>query len=137
MSLDCSQSKLPGNVSDAPSAPIVMEGQERGSGEGLGERLAALQPLGAERKVARAGKHPLPRVNGHRSSGCRPPSRPALDISIMQSLATCVVVLKEKENMDASEQFLEKRIGTSEWVLWGCSVASYKEDFLGALSVEV
>ena len=103
MSLDRSQSKLPGNVLDAPSAPIVMEVQERGSGEGLGERLATVQPLGAERKATRAGKHPLQGVNGHRSSACRPPSLPALDISIMQSSATCVVVLKEKENTDESE----------------------------------
>lgn len=89
MSLDCSQSKLPGNVLDAPTAPIVMEVQERGTEEGLGECLATLQPLGAERKVTRAGKHPLQGVNGHRSSACRPPSQPALDISIMKSLATC------------------------------------------------
>lgn len=32
---------------------------------------------------------------------------------------------------------LEKRAGTSEGVLWGRTVGSYKEDFLGALSVEV
>ena len=82
MSLGCSQSELPRDVLDAPSAPTVMEVQERGSGECLGERLAALQPLGAERKVTRAGKHPLQGVNGHRSSACRPPSRPALDIAL-------------------------------------------------------
>ena len=33
MSLDCSQSKLPGNVLDVPSAPFVTEVEERGTGE--------------------------------------------------------------------------------------------------------
>ena len=60
MSLDCSQSKLPGNVLDVPSAPFVTEVEERGTGESWRESLAALQPLGAERRrqVGWLGKSP-------------------------------------------------------------------------------
>lgn len=60
MSPDCSRSKLPGSVVDVPSARVVMEVEERGTGQSLRERLAALRPLGAEqrRQEGRLGKSP-------------------------------------------------------------------------------
>ena len=55
---------------DVPPAPVVMEVEERGTGQSLRECLAALQPLGAERRrqEGRLGKSPrrLDRLCGSR-----------------------------------------------------------------------
>ena len=87
MSPDCSRSKLPGNVVDVPSARVVMEVEERGTGQSLRERLAALRPLGAERRrqEGRLGKSPrrLDQLCGSRVLWFH-----ALDIYLFQFLSS-------------------------------------------------